>query len=313
MRSVGKLKKLGLKEMKKIWPHEEKDLSPWIAENIDPLNEVLKLQIEIEGTEEYVHGFRLDLVGTDNFSQVPVIIENQFGKSDHDHLGKLITYSAGKEAGIVIWIANEIEIAHRNAIDWLNDISPDDMRFYGIELELLQIDDSLPAPNFKIVAGSPPSKRRVVGEISPRGRRYQDFFDKLRSAVLDMQPGFARAKAGPYPSWALGIGRTGFGMYSAFTIDNRFRVGISIDTGNKEDNDAAFAELKENRGGIEERIGQELAWDPLPDNRVCRIYVAIDGTIDDGEPKLTESLKWAAPLLIRFREVFGPLVRRIEI
>lgn len=313
MPSIGKLKRLGLEDIKRIWPHEEQDLSSWIAENIDALNEVLQLQIEIEGKEEHVDDFRLDLVGTDNISQVPVIIENQFGQSNHDHLGKLITYSAAKEAGIVIWVANEIRIAHRNAIEWLNSISPHDMTFYGIELELFQIDDSLPAPNFKIVAGPPPSKRRVVGEISPRGRRYQDFFDKLRSAVLDMQPGFTRAKAGPYSSWGLGIGRSGFGMYSAFTIDNKFRVGISIDTGNKEDNDAAFAELKENRLAIEERIGQELVWDPLPDSRVCRIYAAIDGTIDDGEPKLTDIVKWAASLLIGFREVFGPLVRRIEI
>ncbi|GAH31158.1 unnamed protein product, partial [marine sediment metagenome] len=98
------LKKLELREIKKIWPHEEKDLSPWITENIVALNEVLNLQIEIESKEEYIHNFRLDLAGTDNFSQMPVIIENQFGRSNHDHLGKLITYSAAKEAGIMIWI-----------------------------------------------------------------------------------------------------------------------------------------------------------------------------------------------------------------
>jgi len=94
MANIGKLKKLGIQEIRKIWPHEEKELSPWIADNIDALNDTLKLQIEIEGKEEQVHNFRLDLIGTDNASQMPVIIENQFGASDHDHLGKLITYSA---------------------------------------------------------------------------------------------------------------------------------------------------------------------------------------------------------------------------
>ena len=310
MRSLGKLKKLGLSEIKKIWPHEEKDLSPWIAENIDALNEVLNLQIEIEGKEEYIHNFRLDLVGTDNSSQMPAIIENQFGKSDHDHLGKLITYSAAKEAGIMIWIANEIQIAHRNAIEWLNKISPKEMTFYGVELEVFQIDDSLPAPNFRVVAGG---KVIPPPEISPRNKRYLDFFAKLRDKILGLQPNFTRAKALPQSWWSLGIGRSGFSVSSCFTIDNKFRVEIYIDTGKKEYNDIAFAALKENRALIEEKIGKELVWDPLPESRACRIYLAIDGTIDDDEQKLSEIIEWAAPLVIKFREVFSPLVKNIQI
>ena len=176
MSNLGKLIKLGIQEIRKIWPNEEKQLSPWIADNIDSLNDTLNLQIEIEGKEEKVDNFRLDLVGTDNTSQMPVIIENQFGSSDHDHLGKLITYSAAKEAGIMIWIANEIQTAHKTAIEWLNKISPQEMTFYGIELEVFQIDDSLPAPNFRIVAGPPPSKRRPPpDEVRNRGRSFRAF------------------------------------------------------------------------------------------------------------------------------------------
>lgn len=315
MPPIGKLKKLELREIKKIWPHEEKDLSPWITENIDALNEVLNLQIEIESKEEYIHNFRLDLAGTDNFSQMPVIIENQFDRSTHDHLGKLITYSAAKEAGIMIWIANDIQIAHRNAVEWLNEISPQEMMFYGVELEVFQIDNSLPAPNFRIVAGPPPSKRKAIasGEISPRNKRYQVFFDKLRSKVLKIQPNFTRAKAMPLSWWGLGIGRSGFSVASCFTIDNKFRVEIYIDMGKKEYNDMAFAELKENRVAIEENISEELIWDPLPDSRACRIYLATDGTIDDNEQKLTEIVDWAAPLIIKFRKIFGPLVKNVQI
>lgn len=315
MPSIGKLKRLGLKEIKKIWPREEKDLSPWIAENIDALNEVLNLQIEIEGKEEYVQDFRLDLVGTDNSSQMPTIIENQFGVSNHDHLGKLITYSADKEAGVMIWIANEIQIAHRNAIEWLNKISPQEMTFYGVELEVFQIDNSFPAPNFRIVAGPPPSKRRVIvsGEISPRNKRYLNFFDKLRNKILSIQPNFTRAKALPQSWWNVGIGRSGFSVSSCFTIDNKFEVEIYIDTGKKEYNDTAFAELKENKAVIEERIGKELVWAAMPDRRYCSIYLTIDGTIDDDEQKLTEMIEWAVPLVINFREVFSPLVKNIQI
>ena len=315
MSSIGKLSKLELKQIKEIWPHEEKDLSPWIAENVDSLNEVLNLQIEIEGKEEYIHNFRLDLVGTDNSLQVPAIIENQFGQSDHDHLGKLITYSAAKEAGVMVWIANEIQIAHRDAIEWLNKISPQDMTFYGVELEVFRIDTSLPAPNFRIVAGPPASKRKgiVPGEISPRNKRYVDFFDKLRSRVLSIQPSFTRAKALPQSWWGLGIGRSGFAANACFTIDNKFRVEIYIDMGNKEYNAIAFAKLKENRGAIEEKIGKELVWDPLPESRASRVYLAVDGTIDDDEQKLAEIIDWAAPRVIEFRGLFGPLVKNMEV
>lgn len=313
MVNLGNLIKLGIQEIKKIWPHEEKDLSPWISDNIDALNDTLKLQIEIEGREEPVHNFRLDLIGTDNASQRPVIIENQFGVSDHDHLGKLITYSAAKEAGIMIWIANEIQAAHRTAIEWLNKISPQEMTFYGMELEVFKIDESLPAPHFRIVAGPPPSKRIPETDMSPRNKRYQEFFDKLRATILSKSPNFTRAKALTQSWWSLGIGRSGFSVACVFTIDSKFRVEIYIDTGKKENNDLAFSKLKESSVAIHEKVGKELIWDPLPDSRACRIYLAIDGTIDDDEQKLSELIKWAAPLVIIFREVFGPLARNIQI
>ena len=314
MSQIGKLRRLELREIKKIWPHEEKDLSPWIVENIDALNEVLSLQIEIESREEYIYNFRLDLTGTDNYSQMPVIIENQFGESNHDHLGKLITYSAAKEAEIIIWIANEFQIAHRSALEWLNKISPEGMSFYGIELEVFQIDNSRPAPNFRIVAGPPPSKRKIISpEISPRNKRYLEFFEELRDRILSIQPNFTHAKALPQSWWGLGIGRSGFSESSCFTIDNKFRVEIYIDMGKKEHNDIAFAKLKENRVAIEEKIGRELVWDPLPDSRGCRVYLATDGTIDDAEQKLKQLTEWGAPLVIKFREVFGPLVKNIQI
>jgi hypothetical protein len=314
MANIGKLVKLGIADIRKIWPHEERELSPWIADNVDALNDTLKLQIEIEGREEWVHNFRLDLIGTDNKTLMPVIIENQFGSSDHDHLGKLITYSAVKEAGIMIWIANEIQVAHKTALEWLNTISPQEMTFYGIELEVFQIDGSLPAPNFRVVAGPPPSKRPPPpGDISPRYIKYQGFFDKLRTKILKSEPNFTRAKALPQSWWSLGIGRSGFSVGSAFTIDSKFKVEIYIDTGEKEANENAFYELKENSISVHEKVGGELIWDSLPDRRACRIYIAKDANIDDDEEKLSEIVEWAASLVIKFRETFGPLVKAINI
>ena len=212
MTNLGKLVKLSVEEIRKIWPHEEKNLSPWIEDNIDDLNRALNLQIEIISREESIHNFRLDLAGMDNSSQMPVVIENQFGISDHDHLGKLITYSAVKEAGIMIWMANEIQMAHINALEWLNKITPAEMSFYGIELEVFKIDNSKPAHNFRIIAGPPPSNRKPPSptEVSPRNKRYQVFFEKLRHKILSLQPGITRARVLPQSWWGLGIGKSGY-------------------------------------------------------------------------------------------------------
>lgn len=311
MTNLGKLKKLDIQEIRKIWPHEEKQLSPWIAENISALNDVLNLQIEIESREEPVSNFRLDLMGTDNASMLPVVIENQFGSSDHDHLGKLITYSAAKEAGIMIWIVNEFQTAHKDALEWLNKISPQEMTFYGIELEVYQIDESLPAPNFRIVAG--PTKRKILpGDVSPRNKRYQEFFERFRMSILQVEPNFTRAKAPAQSWWSLGIGRSGFSSGACFTIDSKLRVELYIDTGKKENNDLAFEDLKELSVSIHEKFGQELNWDSLPDRRACRIYVERDGTIDDDDQNLTEIIEWATPMVIKFKEVFGPLIKNIQ-
>lgn len=317
MAKTGKIVKLGLDKFKEIWPNE-RSFSKWTAKNIELLNDLLNTQIEIDeikGREVPAQNFFIDLMGTDNLSQVPVIIENQFGRSDHDHLGKLITYSSDKEAGIVIWIANEIQYAHRKAINWLNQITSEDMIFYGVELELLQIDDSNPAPNFRIVAEPPPSKSKPPIDKSPRNIKYHAFFDKLRKKLLEKEPNFTHAKP-PYQNWwNFGIGRTGFALGSNFTIDNKFRIEVYIDNGNKEFNKKAFEALKENSIDIGKEIGigsDELVWDPLTEKRASRIYLATEGSIEDNEEKLDELIDWSCPLLIKFKEVFSPLVKNIQ-
>ena len=215
---IGDLQKLDEEAVRRIWPSETRDFSPWLFENISHLNDILNIRIEIEELEGSVESFKLDLSGIDGISQRPVVIENQFGKSDHDHLGKLITYAANREAGIVIWIANDIQSAHRKSIEWLNNRSPAEMSFYAMELEIFTIDGSRPAPHFRLVAGPPPRKRREItptDQITPRNRRYQDFFDSLRGKILELQPNFTRAKGLPQNWWTLGVGRTDFSLVAA--------------------------------------------------------------------------------------------------
>lgn len=312
---LGDLQWLGEKGTREIW-NDERNFSRWLSENISYLDDVLGIRIQIEELEGYVDNFKLDLSGIDGVSQRPVIIENQYGQSNHDHLGKLITYSAGRDAGIVVWIANQIQPAHRKAIEWLNKISPQEMSFYGVELEVLKIDQSRPSPYFKIVAGPPSAKRRQAtpdDQVSPRNRRYQQFFDTLRGRLLELQPNFTRAKALPQSWWGLGIGRTGFSLSAAFASEGKFRIEIYIDTGVKEQNELALSKLEEDRFRIEEKIGDQMHWDYLRESRACRLYASTEGSIDDNEDKFRELIEWGAPLMIKFREVFSPLIRGIDL
>ncbi len=311
----GKLKRLREQEIRTIWPFE-KDFSLWLATNISNLNNILNIRIEIQEMERPVDIFKLDMSGTDAVSQRPVVIENQYGKSDHDHLGKLITYSADREAGILIWVANEIQVAHRNAVEWLNKITPQEMSFYAIELEVLVVDDSKPAPNFRLIAGPPPGKRREItpaDQVTPRNKQYQQFFNRLRKKLLDLQPNFTRARGLPQSWWGLGIGKVGFSLTAAFTNDNKFRIELYIDTGVGESNEAALATLSANSSSIDSNIGHVLNWDQLPNARACRVYVVTDGSIDDDDRRLEKLVEWGAPIMVKFREVFAPLVKNIDL
>ena len=148
--SLGRLEKV---ELRDFFKDEAKDFTPWLAEeeNLQLLGETLGIDIELEDTEVRIGKFSADIVGIDRSSNRNIIIENQLEKTNHDHLGKIITYSGGKDAGIVIWICEKIQQEHRKGLDWLNEISTEDYSFFGIEMELWKIGDSEPAPKFNIV------------------------------------------------------------------------------------------------------------------------------------------------------------------
>jgi hypothetical protein len=132
------------------WPHEAHEFTPWLAENVELLGEAVGLSLELREREHKVGRYSLDLLLGDAQDRV-VIVENQFGQTDHDHLGKLLTYCAGTEAAVVIWIAEELNEEHVAVLEWLNENTVRGVGFFGVELELLRIDDSRPAPNFRVL------------------------------------------------------------------------------------------------------------------------------------------------------------------
>ena len=138
-------------ELRDIWPHEARDFTPWLAENLVFLAEALNVELELEAIEKRVGDFRADIVCRNRVDNSRVVIENQFEKSNHPHLGKVLTYAAGLNAATIVWIAEEFREEHLDVLNWLNKNTPTALQFFGVEIEVFQIADSPYAPEFTVV------------------------------------------------------------------------------------------------------------------------------------------------------------------
>jgi hypothetical protein len=139
-------------DLRTVWANEAFDFTPWLRDDPSHLEAVLGIGIEITGSEHTVGGFKLDLIGRDLTHDAVLIIENQLESTDHSHLGQLMTYAAGTGAATVVWLASDFKEEHRQALDWLNALTDEETRFFGVRVEVVRIGDSLPAPNFEVVA-----------------------------------------------------------------------------------------------------------------------------------------------------------------
>ena len=207
--NLAKIERVDLRE---AWPNEARDFTPWLAENIAELGEALGMDLELQQTEAAVGGYSLDVLATDLNQDRPVIIENQLEPTNHDHLGKLLTYAAGYDANVIVWLTREFRDEHRQALDWLNQRTGEDTQFFGVVVELWRIGDSLPAPHFKAVAtpnewrkrrneaAPPPSKKNPYpsclcgcGDLNNPGSKFKPGHDaKLKSLMSRAKEGKLR-------------------------------------------------------------------------------------------------------------------------
>ena len=160
---LGELKEV---DIRKVWAHEQYDFSKWLAEesNINKLGDTLGLTLSDIETEKFVGNYRCDILCKDDNDR-NVLIENQLEPTNHDHLGKIITYASGLDASIVVWIVAEARDEHASAIEWLNKHTDKDLSFFLIEIHAYTIDGSKPAPYFKIIE-QPNDFAKSVKEIS---------------------------------------------------------------------------------------------------------------------------------------------------
>lgn len=312
MADLGQLSRIDPRE---VWKGEATDFTPWLAANLDRLAEVLGIELELTQREASVGSFSVDLVARDLGRDRVVIIENQLEPTDHTHLGQIITYAAGLEAGVVIWISREFREEHRQALDWLNRVHEGHTEFFGVLLELLRVDHSKPAVNFRLVAfpnqWSRSAATKANTEISTKQAAYQQFFQQVLDELRQKHK-FTNARAAQPQNWySFSSGVRGFSWGLSFALGGRVRAELYIDTPDAEQNEELLNHLMKNRAAIEKDFGEPLAWERLDEKRACRVACYRPGTIEESSEKLEEIHSWAVDRLLRFKRVVGPYLREM--
>jgi len=299
--------------LRDIWSHEAQDFTPWLATNINRLGKALGLELELTEREAGVGDFSLDVLAKDLGTNHTVIIENQLTQTDHDHLGKLLTYAAGFDASVIIWVSASIRDEHRQALDWLNQRTDETTQIFGVVVDVIRIDESRPAVTFKVVV-SPNDwqkgarSRTSSAPASSRGERYKTYFQSLIDCLREEHQ-FTNARSAQPQNWyTFSSGVTGIGYGANFTSQGKARSELYIDFGDAKENLFVLERLKDIREQIESQFHDDIFWEELEERRACRISLYTDGSIDMSDEDLEEVREWQISNLLRLREVFGPLI-----
>ena len=310
-------------DVRQVWADEARDFTPWLAENADLLGEALGMDLIHEQSEAAVGRFSADLVFREASTDRCVVVENMFAPTDHDHLGKLITYAAGLEAGYAVLLAPEFRDEHRSALSWLNHISTDDFRFFGVVLEAWRIGDSLPAPRLRVDVKPDDWSRSVravrTSELTATQQAYKRFWGEFLPAFRDEHPGWTRAVSPRKESWMLfPSARSSLLRYSAAFCRPagryRLRAEAYIDTGDKEATKEAFDKLHDRKQQIERAVGEDLEWNRMDDRdkRASRVSLYFPGEIritDEG--RWPEARDWLVQAMGKMRAAFDPVIQEL--
>lgn len=310
-RYISRTKKVSLRE---LWQDEAKDFTTWLEKNIDYLNEKVGFEITIRQREKRIGDFFVDLVGENENGLV--VIENQLGQTNHDHLGKILTYLSMIGAKTAVWITSAPREEHIKAIEWLNEVTPRDYAFYLIKLEAIRIENSPAAPLFSVVAG----RKEIIKEagkekreLAERHYAQKEFWTLLLERAKDKTDLFRNISPG-FNQW-IGIGGGRAGIRFNFTIFKK-NAGCEIyfDAGKDSArlNKRRFDELFQKRDEIEAKLGRKLEWQRLDNYRASRIKIEINGMgLQDKErwPELQDKM---IETMIKMKEVFEPYIKTLK-
>lgn len=300
-------------DLKSIWPGEATAFTPWLSQNINVISDKIGMELELQEVEADAGGFSADIVARDISTNKIVIIENQFGTTDHKHLGQIITYASVLGASTVIWIAESLRSEHKAAIDFLNQNLKDTLKFFALEVSLIKIDNSNPAYIFSVVSqplDHTTASAKTVIDSSETMEKYRTYFQALIDELRNVHK-FTNAKVGQPQSWyTFASEKSKLYKYAAsFAMGDRIRAEIYIDSGVKEQNESLFDFLYQKKEQIEASFGSSLKWERLDTKRACRIAIYRDGSIDEDTETIEGIRKWTIENLLKFKSVFPSIIK----
>lgn len=306
---LGKLEKVNLRE---VWNHEAIDFTNWLAqpENLSLLSDEIGVEIILIKKEAEVGEFHVDIFAQEQNTERKIIIENQLEETDHDHLGKLITYASGLNADIIIWIVKDVRDEHRQAVDWLNEHSDGKIKFFIIRMELWKIGDSFPAPKFFIISQPNDWAAQVKEsvedyETSETKLLQLEFWNKFKSYAEGKDTILRLKSTGPRSWYNIAIGSSEAHMsYTVNTQDNKIGCEIYIP-----DSKELFNSLEQHKLEIEREAGSTLEWMRLEGKKASRIKIAIDGDITQKE-NWGKYFDWMEKIGENFLQIFPKYIKR---
>ena len=301
---IGKLKEV---ELRNLWKHEQYDFSEWLSqnENIELLNDILGLTLTDISKEVYVGSYRCDLVAVDESSGIKVIIENQLESSNHEHLGKIITYASGLDAQVVVWIVKNAKEEHRSAIEWLNNNTNSDINFFLIELHAYKIGDSLPAPYFEIIEKPNDfiKNNKVNGNKNELNKSQSErliFWNRFNEILIDKGKPFNVRKATTDHWYDVAIGSSSSHIsIELINKEKHVRIGLYM-VDDKEYFDKLFA----NKDTIETQLGIKLEWQRECSGNVSRVKYKLPGLDYDNHSNYDELINKSIDIAANMQKVF---------
>jgi hypothetical protein len=317
------LGRLARVDLRRIWTSEPGGFTPWLAreENLRLLGETLGIELELISEERSVGPFRADILCKDTATDTNVLIENQLERTDHTHLGQLLTYAAGLQAVTIVWIAERFTEEHRAALDWLNERTDDQVNLFGLEIELWQIGDSPVAPKFNVVSQPNDWSKTVREAVAGTGEAsehrqlqlrywlaFKDYLDRDGSSLRCQKPG-----ARHWQNHA--IGRSGVHLASVISTRNsisgdrrpEIRAELVLTGPRSKEN---FAGLFSRKQAIEESLGFPLTWHNPEESSMCRVFIQRDADFTD-EDRWPDQFAWLRTTQETMARCFAPIVRAL--
>ncbi len=309
--NLGKIKKV---ELRKAWNHEASDFTNWLAEeeNLRLLSDEIGVDIKLIQTEATVGRFNVDILAEEENTGNKIVIENQLEATNHDHLGKIITYASGFDANMVIWVVKEAREEHRQAIDWLNEHTDEDLAFFLVQVELWQIGESPFAPKFEIV--SKPNdwaktvKQSVSGsKITDTKAQQLEFWEQFKAYARSHDTKLRLQKSYPQHWTNISIGSSHAHISLTLnSFDEAIRTELYIP-----DNKDVYHFLEERRDEVEKELGYKVEWMELPGKKASRIKVEFPGLIENTD-EWEKYFAWLQEKAEQFQKVFSKHLKKLK-